>query len=402
MPRFAYIAKTEPNKTVHGALDAESREDAVNQLTRMGHFPVSVTLEEIGSLDRGLLSLRKVTSKDIVLFSHQLSSLIEAGITVISALDIVQNQTEHKYLKAVLRDVANRVKDGDSLSKSMEAYPNVFSNLYSAMIRTGESSGNLVFALKSLVDFLEKEENFRNSVRSSLVYPAFVFSVSALTVVTLLVFVIPRLVTMFEDMGQMLPLPTRLLIDISSFMRNYWWFLLAVILAAVFMFNRIISNPKGRLSWDRLKLNLAVIGPITIKTEMSHLMRMLSLLLSSGVPIMTSLDISKSIIANEVLRLELEKIKEQIGKGSSLSVCFRGSGVFPEFVTNLVSIGEETGSLDKSLMRIANDYGREVDAALKTMTALIEPVIILVMGLIVGFIVLAMLLPIFQINLIVR
>jgi type II secretory pathway component PulF len=207
---------------------------------------------------------------------------------------------------------------------------------------------------------------------------------------------------MFEDMGQILPLPTKILINISGFLRNYWWFLLAVIFIAVFLLRRLYLAPQGRLLFDKLRLTFPVWGDIVLKTEVSHLMRTLSLLLVGGIPILTSLEIATSILDNQLIKLEIQNFRGRIVDGSSFSVCLKDSKIFPQFVTNIVAVGEETGTLEKSLQRIADDYEREVDGTLKTFTRMLEPVIILAMGIIVGFIVLSMLLPIFQINLIVR
>jgi type II secretory pathway component PulF len=270
------------------------------------------------------------------------------------------------------------------------------------MIRTGEASGNLNETLKRLADFLEREDEFKNSIRSALVYPFFVFVVGVLTVCVLLVFVIPRLVTMFEDMGQTLPLPTRILIGVSSFFHDYWWVILAAILLLVFFLRRLYRSPQGRLSLDKLRLKIVMLGPLTLKTEISRLMRALSLLISGGIPITSALDISATIVENRILRAELYKFKDEIKNGSNLSTSLKNSKFFPEFVTNIVAVGEETGGLPRPLMRIADDYERELDRTLKSLARLIEPVIILFVGLIVGFIVISMLLPIFQLNLIVR
>ncbi len=402
MPRYTYTAKSEPTKTVEGEIEAESHQDAINKLNKMGYFPISVQIEELALHKQGALSFRKITPKDIVIFTRQLSTLIESGVNILNGLYIVTKQAPNKYLRAVLNDVAARIKDGKSLSESLNMHPDFFSGLYTSMIHSGEAGGNIEYALKRLADFLEKDEEFKNSLRAALTYPAFILSVSVLTVIVLLGFVIPRLVSMFEDMGQILPLPTKILINVSAFLRGYWWLILAVIFVLIFLLRRIYRNPRGKIAIDRLKLKLPVTGEIVLKSEISRLTRTLSLLLSSGMPIVYSLDIAISVLKNELLKEDVEKFKDQIAGGSSFSKCLSASKLFPVFVTNIVTVGEETGTLDKSLLRIADEYERETDRTLKSLTRLLEPVIILVMGLIVGFIVLSMLLPIFQINLIVR
>ncbi len=401
MPRYIYTAKSGPEKIVQGNIEAETEQEAVNKLTKTGCFPLSIESEDL-SLTEGLFRLRKVSKKDIALFTRQFSSLIESGVNVINGINIIANQSANKYLRAVLNDISGKIKGGESLSQSIEAYPYLFSNLYSSIINVGETSGNLSEALKRLSGFLEKEDEFKESLRASLTYPFFVFTVSVLTIFILLVFVIPRFVVMFSDMGQVLPLPTRVLINTSGFLQSYGLVILALISVFIFALRRILRTPKGKLSWDRIKLRLVMFGPIIFKTEISRLTRTLSLLLSSGISIIQAVDISMSIVENQIIKYEVQKFKDKIDSGLSLSEALKTSGFFPEFVTSILAIGEETGSLEKSLIRIADDYENDVNRIIKILTRLLEPVIILVMGLIVGFIVMSMLLPIFQINLIVK
>lgn len=403
MPRYIYTAKSQPHKIIHGDIEAESEQDVINKLTKMGYFPLLVKSEVLSLGDEhGVFRLQKVSNKDIVLFTHQLSSLIESGVNIMNGLNIISGSTSNKYLKTVLSDIIVKIKDGKSLSESLSAHRRLFSDLYSSMVRTGEAGGNLNETLRRLAVFLEKEEEFKNSIRAALTYPFFIFGVGALTVFVLLVFVIPRLLTMFEDMGQVLPLPTRILISVSGFLRSYGWFILAITSIFIFLLRRTYRSPQGRILFDRLKLKLVILRKIILKTEISRLMRTLSLLLSSGIPITTALEISISVLENRILKSEVQRFKNEINSGSSLSDSLGNSRLFPEFVTSIVSIGEESGSLERSLVRIADDYEREIDRTLKTLTRLLEPAMILVMGLLVGFIVLSMLLPIFQINLIVK
>ncbi|MCX5697171.1 MAG: type II secretion system F family protein [Candidatus Omnitrophica bacterium] len=402
MPRYSYIAKTLPQTTAQGNIEAESEQDAINKLAKMGYFPISVSYEAVSQTNEGLFSLKRVSRKEIFQFTRQLSSLIESGVNILNALNIISNQTSNKRLSVILADISGRIKDGKSLSDSLAVFPALFPGFYCAMVRVGEASGGLNTTLKRLADFLEADEEFKDTLRAGMTYPFFIFMVSALTVVVLLVFVIPRLVLMFEDMGQVLPLPTRILISASEILRNYWWLFVACIGAVIFSLRRLYKSAKGRFSLDRFKLKMAVFGQIVLKTEIARACRTLSLLLSSGIPITPALEIAVSVVENQVIREEFAKFKEKINSGQSLSSGFRESKIFPEFVVNIVAIGEETGSLDASLMRVAQDYERETDRTLKSLTRLLEPVIILVMGLIVGFIVLSMLLPIFQINIMAR
>lgn len=402
MPKFTYTAKINPHKIIQGDIEAESKQDAVNKLINMQYFPIVVQAEHIALGKNDTRRLRKTLNRDAVIFTRQLATLTESGVNILNSLNIISSQTPSKYLKAIYSDIADKIKGGKSLSESLGTHPALFSNLYISMIHSGEVSGTLESALKRLADFLEKQEEFKNSIRAALVYPAFIFAVGTLTVIILLGFVIPRLVNMFEDMEQILPLPTAILINASGILRNYWWLIILVVFTFVFLWQRLHRSLQGKVWLDGLKLKLPVIKKIVLETEISRLMRTLSLLLSSGMAIIPSLDISTSVLENQILKFEMQKFKDQIAGGLSLSQSLGESKLFPIFVTNIIAVGEESGNLEKSLMRIADDYERQVDRILKNLSRLLEPVMILAMGLIVGFIVLSMLLPIFQINLIVR
>ncbi|MDD5584732.1 MAG: type II secretion system F family protein [Candidatus Omnitrophica bacterium] len=402
MPKFIYTAKSEPHKTIQGQLEASSEQEAINILQQQGYFPLSLqTNSDVGNVDN---SQRRhtVKKKDVVLFTRQLSSLIESGVNILQSFAIVGGQTPDKYFKAVISDVARNIKDGKSLSESLSQYRHIFSALYTAIIHAGETSGKLEIALKRLTEFLEKQEEFKNSVRASLAYPAFVLLVGMLTIIVLVVFVIPRLSTMFEDMGQALPFATRMLLGISGVLTNYWWLFCAGIFTVIFVLRRFCRSSQGKSTVDAIKLKIPVIGEIFLKTDVGRFAQTLSLLIGSGIPVVTALEVSTQLVANGLLKSELQKFKVQITTGASFSQCLSESKLFPAFVANIVHVGEEGGSLEKSLLRIGDEYEKEVDRFLKTFTRLLEPVIIVIMGLVVGFIVLAMLLPILQINLIVK
>jgi len=402
MPIYTYTAISKPGQTIQADIEADSEQDAINKINRQGYFPIEIKAGHLSQDDHGGFSLRKVSNKDIVLFTRQLSNLIGSGINLLNALNIISTQAQNKYLKAVLSDITGKIKDGSPFSESLSAHPAIFSGLYRSMVHSGEVGGNIAQELKRLADFLEKEEELKNTIQAALTYPIFIISVSIITIIVLLGFVIPRLVSMFNDMGQALPLPTQIIIGLSAFLQVYWWLALALILICVFLIRRFYSQPQGRLYLDSLKIKTPVLGLIILKTEISRLTRTLSLLLASGIPIVYALDTASSVVKNQVLRKETQRLKGQISSGASLSSAMKKSSMFSAFVTNIVAIGEETGSLEKSLMNIAEDYEKEADRSLKALTRLLEPAIILIMGLVVGFIVLSMLLPIFQINLTVR
>lgn len=402
MPKYNYCAKSSPNKTISGVIEAESEQDAVSKLTKIGYFPLSIKQDNSEVLNKGFFGAGTLSGKDKVIFSNQFSTLVDSGVDIIKAVNIISEQTSNLLLKTVLKDVTEKIKNGASLSDSLAVYPQIFPPLYTALIHTGESSGNISDVLKKLAEFYEKEEEFKNSLLASLTYPAIVICVSVMTVVILLVFVIPRLVLMFEDMGQVLPVPTRALISISFFLRDYWWGFAGIAAAVFIIMRRMYLNPQGRLIWDDALLMLPAIGVIVLKSELSCLTRTLSLLLSSGIPVTEALNKSCAVLNNRILKQEVLRFREEINNGANLSDSLKSSKFFPVFITSIVKIGEETGTLYKSLKRVAEDYERDVDRILKAVIRFLEPAVILVMGLIVGFIVVSMLLPIFQINLIVK
>jgi type II secretory pathway component PulF len=401
MPKFNYILKSGPQSVIRGVIEAQTQQEAINRLNQEGNFPISVEPQDTYLEKSGALKMRSISRKEIALFTRQLSTLVASGVNVLASLNIIFTQESNRNLKFVISDIVAKVKDGRTLSESFAAYPKLFPALYSSMIKAGEMSGNLSEILRRLADFLEKEEEFKNSIRASLIYPLFIFAVGLLTVIVLLVFVIPRLVNMFEDMGQLLPVPTKILISISSFLNHYWWLILICLSLFWLTLQRYYKSMQGKFTLDNFKLKLAILGNLTLKSEISRLSRTLALLLSSGIAIVPSLEVSSSVLENSVLKSEIAGFKNDISAGINLSTAFKKSKFFPEFVTSLITIGEQTGALDKSLLRIADDYEKEVDRTLKALTRMLEPIIILVMGLLVGFIVLSMLLPIFQINLIV-
>lgn len=401
MPKFIYIAKSSPREIMEGRIEAESEQAAIIKLTQMGFYPVSVHSEILSFSKKEIFYTQKISQSDIVLFTQQLASLVESSIDIIKAMTIIAHQMRNRYFKSVLTDVITKVENGKPLSESLASFPHLFPAMYSSMVHIGEVGGSLATTLKCLSDFMEKEDEFKKSLQASLTYPFFVLGVGIATVFALFVFVIPRLTSMFSEMGQVLPLPTQILINTSNVLYKFWWLIVLVIFLAVFFLCHFYHHPRGRMILDRLKLKTAVIGPIILKTEISRLTRTLSFLLLSGMPISGALEISSSVLDNEVLKTEIRQFRKQVNEGGSLSASFSASRFFPEFVTSIVSTGEQTGFLEKSLSRIAQDYEKDVDRRLKSLIRLSEPLIILIVGLIVGFIVLSMLLPIFQINLMV-
>jgi len=402
MPIYKYTAKSDPLNAVEGEIEAESEQDAAIRLTQKGLFPVTLLVRDLSSQEKSLLSIPRVSRKDIAFFTSKLASLINSDINILDSLNMLSAQTVNKHFQSVLADVSAKIKDGRNLSSSLSSYPREFSAFYIAMVGIGEASGKMGESLASLSSFIEKEEEFKDSLLSALIYPLFIMAISVLTVIILLGFVIPKLVTMFLDVGQELPLPTKILINVSSGLKNYWWVGLVIIAALLYALSRLGGSAKYKLFVDSFLIKAPALKDIIIKTEVARFCRTLSVLFSSGMPITPALAVTRSVVSNKIFASEIQGIEEKINTGSSLSAALKGSAFFFGFTVNVLSVGEETGTLSKSLMRIAEDYEKDTDRQLKVITRLIEPVIILIMGLVVAFIVISMLLPVFQINLMAK
>ncbi|MFA5362988.1 MAG: type II secretion system F family protein [Candidatus Omnitrophota bacterium] len=412
MPVFVYKAKKGPQEIIEGTVEAGSKEAAVAQIEQMGYVPIRlVPKEESQPAASGSLPESKnaplahsglfggwVSSRDLNVFTDQLATLVKSKVPLFEAINIIFSQTENPRFKQIVSSISVELKDGKTLSEALNRYPQVFPLLYVNMVRSGESGGVLDETLRRLAKFREEQEEVRANISSALAYPIFILIVGLITIIVLFTFGIPRLVSLFSDVKQALPLPTRILISISNLMRNYWYLGLIFIGFFVFMFKRRQVNKKQKIVFDRFKLNLPLLGNFMKKAMLAEFVRTFALLLANGVPVLEALQITVPTINNEVFRLELEKVHGDIIMGTPLSQSMKKSSWFPPFLTNMIAVGERGGNLQEVLLEVAIFYEREVHKMNKIMTALLEPAIILVMGLVVGFIVMAMLMPIFEIN----
>lgn len=401
MPIFVYTARPLPGKIEKGRIEAESRQDAIRKLTGQGRYPIDLSLERSIASPESWRRLPRPSRKEIARTIQQLSVLIGSGINIIGGLRLLAAQQKNLSLKNALEDIMARVKNGASLSEGFKAHPGIFPPVYAAMVHAGEVGGHIEVSLGRLSEFLEKEDEFKESLKGAMVYPAFILSLSIVTIIVLLVFVIPRMAGIFEDMGQMLPLPTKILLGLSHWFGRAWGVLLGIVGMAFFLLRRALMTIPGRRSFDAWKLRVPLWGAIVLKAEVGGLLRTLALLLSSGIPILSALDLSACVINNEVLREDVEETKTRIAQGSTFSGALSRSRFIPDLTRNIIHVGEESGILEKALLRVAQEYERDVDRSLKNFIRVLEPLIILCMGIIVGFIVFSMLLPIFQINMVV-
>ena len=405
MALYRYKAKEGAQKTVEGTLDAPSRDDAVRQIEERGLFPIKV--EEALSPDLTIKLAPKrtgvrVRSQDITIFSRQLATLIKSGVPILKALGVLSEQASSVHLKKIVSDIFNELKEGSKFSACLARYPGVFSSFYVAMVRAGEDSGNLEEVLFSVAEYRQAQEEMLSKVRLALLYPLIMFLVGVGTITFMLTFVMPRLMGIFQDIGQDLPLPTKILIATSQFVSTKWPLILIAVFALFAALRFELKTKRGRLMASVILMRLPILGDLLLKRELARLSRTLELLIKSGIPILKAMELTAPIIDNQIIRDCFLEGYRELAQGASLGATLRRFKVFPAFMTNLISIGEESGKLDISLAELAGAYERDTDEKIKTFTTVLEPVMILVMGIIIGFAVIGMLLPIFEINLIVR
>jgi type IV pilus assembly protein PilC len=403
MPSFAYQAKDASGKTVNGVIEAENERVLRSKLREMNYYVTGITQKGSGVLNADLNAVfgkfRGVGEQSLVVFSRQFATMINAGLAMVRCLDVLSVQTEDAQLKPILIAIRRDVEGGSTLASALGKYPKTFSPLFTNMVRAGELGGILDDVLNRLAGFLEKDFNLKKKVKSAMTYPTVILVMAIGIVIFLVTFILPTFIQMFEQMQMKLPLPTMLLMAFTKGVRNPYVLIpsLAVIAIGWFLFNRYVSTPVGRRQYDAFKLKLPVFGMLIRKVAISRFCRTLGTLLQSGVPIMQALEIVGKASGNEVVAETVSKVRDSVREGESIAVPLQLSGLFPPLVTQMVSVGEETGNLDGMLSKIADFYDTEVDYMLASLTSLLEPMMILGMGFIVGFIVISVFLPLYQI-----
>lgn len=401
MPVFLYRAADRQGKPIEGVMDAPDARAVVERLQRDAYFPIKVAPQDEARAGLGLsgFGTRRVSHRNLVEFTQQLATLLEAGVTLDRALSILEELTVHARLREITSDVLRSVRGGAALSDALaKHHPRPFSRLYIHMVRAGEKGGFLEATLKRLAEFLRESQEFREAVVSASIYPALLTLVGAGAVVFLLTFVIPRFGEIFRDLGQALPLSTQILLAVSAGIQAYWWAGALAILGLILGVRLALANPAGRLALDRAALAAPLLGPVILKGEVARFARVLGTLLQSGVPVVAALDVVRQMLGNQVLAAAVDRLGEGVRRGAGLSTPMGETGVFPLLARHMVRIGEETGRLDEMLLRVAAALESDVRKAVKRLVGLFEPCIILGMGLLVGFIVVAMLMAIFSIN----
>lgn len=406
MPNFAYKGMSAQGKSAMGVIDAESEKAARVKLRRIGIFPTQVGLE--GAKKKGGMSLsadvnlgkyfQRISGKDLAVMTRQMSTLIAAHIPIVDTLTALVEQTENPKLKSVLGSIKERVVQGGRLSDALAAHPKVFSNIYIAMVGAGEAAGAMDVVLQRLADLTEKQAALKSKLMGAMMYPLIMGGVGLLLVSFLVVYVVPKVTKIFEDTKATLPLPTKVLIAVSDTLQNYWYIVLIVVALIAYGIRRYLKTAKGRLLFDKFSLKMPIFGKLFQLVAVSRFARTLATMLASGVQLLKAMDIVKNVVENTLLIQTIEATRTSVKEGESIAEPLRRSGHFPPLVTHMISIGEKTGELEKMLVRVADAYDTQVDNMVGTLTTLLEPIMILTMGGVVGFIVMSILLPILQLN----
>ncbi|MGH7278210.1 MAG: type II secretion system F family protein [Candidatus Rokuibacteriota bacterium] len=398
MPVFTYRAADRRGQTIDGVMEAPDARAVVERLHKEAYYPIQVVTQ---SERRGWPTLggSRVRQRDLLALTQQLATLFEAGMPLDRALAILEELAPSGRVKTIVGDLLRSVRGGASLSDALaKHHPRPFSRLYINMVRSGEKGGVLEVTLRRLAEFLESRAAFTEAVVSALLYPAAITLVGAGAIVFLLTFVIPGFATIFADLGQTIPLPTQILIATSLAVQTYWWVGLLVALAAVLVWRVWTGTAEGRLSWDRLLLTMPIVGRLTMKTEAARFARTLGTMLKSGVPVLGALVVVGDMMSNQQVGRAVGRLSDGVKRGGTIATGMQEQGVFPSLAIHMVRVGEETGRLEDMLLKVAETFETDVRTELKRVIGLLEPAIIVGMGVLVGFIVTAMLLAILSIN----
>ncbi len=391
MGTFTYTARSFAGEIRTATLEAASRDDVIAQLRRQRLNVVKIDEATPKKPRRSHIKMR-----DIVILTRQFSTMINAGLPLVQAMTILAEQTQNKTLSDIMRKVVFDVESGNTVADALVKHPNAFSNLYVNMVAAGEAGGILDTILMRLATFMEKNDALVRKVKGAMIYPSVIMAVAGIAVTTLLIFVIPVFENLFTSAGLALPLPTRIVMGASRFLKGYWWMVLGAIGGLAFLYRRYAATSDGRLKIDKMLLSLPVLGDVLRKSAVSRFTRTLGTLISSGVSILDGLEITAKTAGNRVVQDAIMESRASIAGGDTIAQPLKKSGVFPPMVISMISVGEQTGGLDEMLSKIADFYDEEVDAAVSNLLSLLEPIMIVFLGIVVGGMVVAMYLPIFD------
>ncbi len=410
MAKFKYVAVNPSGKEVTGVIDCDNTTTAIAKLRENGLFPTTVTIDKSAkpsknmpggantkksflSMELKLFAPKRVKSAPLALFTRQLATLIDAGLPLLRSLNVLKEQQKPGCLKNTLEDITFSVEGGSSFSESLAKFPKIFSKLYVNMIKAGEAGGVLEIVLNRLAEFAEKSEKLKKRIKSAMVYPAFVITVAVGVLSFLVTFIVPKFAEMFFDLNLKLPWMTSFLIEVSNIFKKQWYIPIAAVISFVTAIKVIRRTKKGKFYVDKILLSFPVIGSLIRKIAIARFTRTLGTLITSGVPILQSLVIVKDTAGNEVISCAVEDVHDSIREGESIVEPLKTSKVFPPMVISMIEVGEETGALAEMLIKIADNYDEDVDAAVEGLTSLLEPFLIVFLAVVVGFIVIAMFLP---------
>ena len=408
MSVFEYVALDEKGRQRKGFIDAPGVTAARQKLREENVYPVEINPSE-SRKETALSQILKfniwqrVPASDVSVFTRQLSTLLGAGMPLVPSLSILMKQTNNPLLRKSLAQIREQVNEGKSLTESMSGFPQIFSPFYLNMVRAGEASGAINLVLERLADFQENQQALMNKIRSALAYPIIMFFIGSAVILLLMTFVVPKITGIFTDMHQTLPLITLILITFSNFLKSFWWLILIILAASIIALRYTITGTEaGKRLWDNVKLKVPVFGQINRKIAIARFSRTLATLLQSGVPLLQAMEIVRNVVNNIIIGEAIGKAGKDVEEGKELSGPLTQSGIFPPMVTEMIAVGEQSGTLEAMLNRIATTYETEAQADIMVMTSLLEPIMILVMGFVVGFIVVSILLPIFEMNQLIR
>jgi len=395
LPVFNWVAKTRTGEEKSGEMEAYDVESVNVRLRQMGLQPVKVKKKPL-EINIKIPGMGGVTPKDLVIFTRQFSTMIDAGLPLVQGLDILAVQNPNPEFRKVLLEVKERVESGATFADALSHHPKVFDQLYVQLVAAGELGGILDTILQRLAVYIEKAEKLKGKVKSAMVYPSIVIVVAVGCIAILLLFVTPTFEKMFKDFGGTLPGPTQLIIDLSNWMQGAIWYILAVVITGYIAFNRALKTSKGRDLFDRFMLKIPVIGDLLRKVAVARFTRTLGTMLSSGVSILDALDVTAKTAGNTVIEKAILHTRAKISEGKTIVEPLSETGVFPPMVVQMIGVGEATGAMDAMLGKIADFYDDEVDASVAALTSMIEPVLMVGLGGVVGFFLIAMYLPIFS------
>ncbi len=400
MAEFLYKATTLSGQTVEGSMDGKDEASVLASLHQLGYIPIriaSADQKEQGVRLPFALS-RRVGLKNLLIFTQELSTLISAGLPIDRSLSILGTLTENARLREVVKEILKKIEGGNSLAEALGQYPQIFPKLYVNMVKAGESGGFLETILSRLARYLQSTKEIKDYLISVMIYPIILTIVSGVSLTILVTFVIPRFARIFSDMGQTLPLPTRIVLGLSHDVRSYWWVGVGMAAMIYFGLKSYTKNEERRLKWDRFKLRWVAVGDLIKKIEAARFARTLGTLLQSGVPILGALNLVKEISQNQAIAKSIGYVHDRLREGKGISKSLEETGVFPPLAVHMIGVGEETGKLDEMLTRVAENYEENVQTSVKRFVSLLEPLIIVVLGGVVFFIVVSILYAVFSIN----